>query len=182
VDVGRLIHEERAVLAAAVPAHVTLDVRLAERLPCIEASAEELRQAITALLANAVEAIGGRRGKVRLSAFTREIADGDPAYSRHTGQPLGAGQYVALEVDDDGCGIRPQSLPRLFDPFFTTKFVGRGLGLAAVLGIVRSHRGGVAVDSVPGQGSRFEIIFPAMPPSAPTTQPAELTVASERSS
>jgi two-component system cell cycle sensor histidine kinase/response regulator CckA len=67
-----------------------------------------------------------------------------------------------VAVEDDGCGIAPQVLPRIFDPFFTTKFVGRGLGLASVLGIARSHRGGVAVESTPGHGSRFEIVFPAL--------------------
>jgi signal transduction histidine kinase len=148
------------MLGAAVPAHVVLDIVLQDRPPSVEASPEEIRQALTALLANAVEAIGGRRGRVRLSVSSRQVAEGETVFSRHTGQPLADGAYVSLAVEDDGSGIRPESLSRIFDPFFTTKFVGRGLGLAAVLGIVRSHRGGIAVDSTLGRGSRFEIVLP----------------------
>jgi PAS domain S-box-containing protein len=160
LDVGRLVREERAMLAATVPAHVTLEIAQPDELPCVEASADEVRQALTALLANAVEAIGGRRGKVTLALASRRIEAGEAAYSRHTGQPLAGGEYVCVAVEDDGAGMRPEILPRIFDPFFTTKFVGRGLGLAAVLGIVRSHRGGISVSSAPGKGSRFEIALP----------------------
>ncbi len=162
LDLAALVHDDRALLEAAVPAHVTLQLELAGGVPAIEASAEEVRQAVTALLSNAVEAIGGRRGKVRLRVATRTLLEADGTFARHTGRPLAAGEYASLEVTDDGGGIRPDCLPRIFDPFFTTKFVGRGLGLAAVLGIMRSHRGGVAVESALSRGSRFELVFPAL--------------------
>jgi PAS domain S-box-containing protein len=162
LDLAALVRDDRAVLEAAVPSHVTLQIDLAAGTPVVEASAEEIRQALTALLANAVEAIGGRRGKIRVRVASVSLAEGDPVFSRHTGQPIAAGEYVSLVVADDGGGIRPHNLPRIFDPFFTTKFVGRGLGLAAVLGIVRSLRGGVAVESTPGVGTRLELVFPAL--------------------
>jgi signal transduction histidine kinase len=162
LDLAALVREDRALLEAAVPSQVTLQIDLAAGTPAVEASAEEIRQALTALLANAVEAIGGRRGQVCLRVASVVLAEGDPAFSRHTGRPIAAGEYVSLEVVDDGGGIRPHDLPRIFDPFFTTKFVGRGLGLAAVLGIVRSHRGGVMVESTPGFGTRLELVFPAL--------------------
>jgi signal transduction histidine kinase len=78
-----------------------------------------------------------------------------------------AGQYVVLSVEDEGCGVDPATLPRMFDPFFTTKFPGRGLGLAAVLGIVRAHRGGIVVHSQSGRGTRVEMALPVATQGAP---------------
>jgi PAS domain S-box-containing protein len=160
IDVAAAVGTDQSIYEASVPPHVHVEFDLPERLPLVEGATEEIRQALTALLANATEAIGGRRGSIHVRVRERVLTEGDASDFRYTGDRLPAGRYVALEVEDDGCGIPREALPRVFDPFFTTKFVGRGLGLSAVLGIVRSHRGGVAVESTPGRGSRFELVFP----------------------
>jgi CheY-like chemotaxis protein len=95
----------------------------------------------------------------------REVAASDEGLWRASGTPLAPGRYVSLEVRDDGPGMDAGTIDRIFEPFFTTKFTGRGLGLAAVLGVVRGHRGGLSVDSAPGRGTTFRILF------APTAQP-----------
>jgi len=82
----------------------------------------------------------------------RVVPQGDEALSE--------GVYVYVEVADNGCGMNEETLKKIFDPFFTTKFMGRGLGLAAVLGIVRGHKGGIRVESEAGRGSTFRVFFP----------------------
>jgi CheY-like chemotaxis protein len=109
---------------------------------------------------NASEAIGEESGLITIVTGSREC---DREYLRTIWKidDLEPGSYVFLEVSDNGCGMDQETQARLFDPFFTTKFTGRGLGMAAVLGIVRGHRGGISVLSEPGAGSTFRILFPA---------------------
>jgi CheY-like chemotaxis protein len=118
------------------------------------------------LVINAAEAIDSSHGTVRIatgsgtydtSAFSRSAAGGEPK----------SGHYVFLEVSDDGVGMDTSTIAQLFDPFFTTKFLGRGLGMATVLGIVRGHAGAIDVDSSPGEGTRIRIYFPAAPSEPP---------------
>jgi CheY-like chemotaxis protein len=124
------------------------------------------------LITNAAEAIGDREGTVVVVTGPRTVGPGDAHLWRHTGEPLSPGRYVSLEVRDDGGGMEPATLERVFDPFFTTKFTGRGLGLAAVLGIVRGHKGGLSVESEVGRGTVFRLLFPvstkAQAPARPT--------------
>jgi len=112
------------------------------------------------LITNAAEAIGEGGGVVRVSTGA---VDADRTYLSGTyfDDRLPAGRYVYLEVGDTGCGMSLETQARIFDPFFTTKFTGRGLGLAAVIGIVRAHRGALKVSSQPGVGSTFRLLFPA---------------------
>ncbi len=112
------------------------------------------------LITNAAEAIGEDGGTIKVGTG---VVDASPADLTGTyfDDRLPAGRYVYLEVSDTGCGMTPETQARIFDPFFTTKFTGRGLGLAAVIGIVRAHRGALKVSSVPGLGSTFRLLFPA---------------------
>ena len=86
------------------------------------------------------------------------------------GQEIEPGQFVKLEVSDTGCGMTPETLSKIFDPFFTTKFTGRGLGLAALQGIVRGHQGGIHIFSQPGEGTVFTLYFPAQKEVTPLAE------------
>jgi signal transduction histidine kinase len=125
----------------------------------------QLRQVALALLTNASEALSGRdEGQVVVRTGTDEVAAGDGAERWWPGM-LETGSYGFFEVTDDGPGLDAHVRDRLFEPFVSTKFIGRGLGLAAALGIVRAHQGAIEVSSAPGQGSRFRLWFPlASPP------------------
>jgi two-component system cell cycle sensor histidine kinase/response regulator CckA len=111
------------------------------------------------LLTNASEAIGDQEGQITIRIGTTRAAANDLTGSAGGVAPP-PGDYVFLEVVDTGCGMDDDTAARIFDPFFTTKFTGRGLGLAATLGIVRSHGGGVRIRSTPGAGSIFTVLFP----------------------
>jgi CheY-like chemotaxis protein len=122
--------------------------------------ATQLRQVLMNLVINASDAIGPSEGTVRIRTWS---APGSAElFERAVVAPEEyAGRYVVLEVADTGAGMDEATLARIFDPFFTTKFTGRGLGLAAVLGIVRGHRGAISVASEPGRGTRFRVMIPA---------------------
>jgi two-component system cell cycle sensor histidine kinase/response regulator CckA len=163
-DLNLLVRENVPLLEVALPKSVRLESRLASGLPHVDADVGQLQQVLMNLVINAAEAIGDRGGTVAITTGVREVAWGDAELWRASGQPLSPGRYVALEVCDDGPGMAPETLDRIFEPFFTTKFTGRGLGLAAVLGVVRGHHGALSVDSAPGKGTVFRLLF------APGTQ------------
>jgi len=165
LDPNRLVQDARADWEPATPSRIRLTVALDPVVPPIEADAAQLRQALANLVLNAVEAIGDREGTVRVATGVRDVTADDTGLWRHTTRPLQPGRYVFLEVADDGCGLDGRALTRLFEPFFSTKFTGRGLGLAAVLGIVRGHRGGITVTSEPGRGARFTVFLPTTGPA-----------------
>jgi len=160
LGLNALIEEIADLMRAAFPKTVRLELELAPGLPMIEADPAQLQQVVMNLLINAAEAIGHCAGTITVRTSLRMI-DAASAAGRFVGYPLSPGQYVCLEVQDTGCGMTPEVLARIFDPFFTTKATGRGLGLSALLGIVRSHRGAVHVTSSPGGGTRFDLLFPA---------------------
>jgi two-component system cell cycle sensor histidine kinase/response regulator CckA len=137
-----------------------VELHLAASVPAIEGDAAQLRQVVMSLVVNACEAIGERNGKV---SITVGAAPCDAEYLKGcvATDPLPEGEYVYLEVQDNGEGIPPAAMSRIFDPFFSTRFAGRGLGLPAVLGIVRGHRGGLRVGSEAGEGTTFRLLFPA---------------------
>jgi len=170
LDLNRLIEDARPLLTVSAGKDNTLDHALAPELPAIQADAAQMRQILVNLVSNSAEAIGDKPGRITISTTARHIDAASLAATIHRGQ-LTPGLHVCLEVADNGCGMDDATCAKIFDPFFTTKFTGRGLGLAAVLGIVRGHKGGIAVRSTPGHGSVLSIIFPAhLSPKTPDTQ------------
>ena len=165
-DVNALVRENLPLFEVAVPKSVRLEARLDPEPPLVDADVGQIQQVLMNLVINAAEAIGERGGTVTVATGVREVAGADEALWRASGQPLAPGRYVSLEVRDDGPGMDAETVDRIFEPFFTTKFTGRGLGLAAVLGVVRGHRGALSVESSPGRGTVFRILF------APSAQPA----------
>ena len=172
VDLSAVVTETIHLLQSSIHKNTELKFQLAPSLPSVPADATQVRQVIMNLVLNASEAMGGRTGEVTLITG---LIHADSAYlaSAVAAPDLAAGEYAFLEVTDTGCGMSAATLAKVFDPFFTTKFTGRGLGLAAVLGIVRGHRGALRVQSVPGRGTSFRILLPiaAGPPAAATPTP-----------
>jgi CheY-like chemotaxis protein len=125
-------------------------------VPHIRGDATQIRQVIMNLITNASDALGERTGKITVTLGVLETGPLTPCLA---GTPPD-GESVVLEVTDTGSGMDPETLERIFDPFFSTKFTGRGLGLAAVLGIMRGHQGAIQVLSRPGQGTTFRLLFP----------------------
>jgi signal transduction histidine kinase len=160
VDLSTQIQEIVTLLEAATPKHVQLRLELTRGLPAIECDVTQLQQIVMNLVLNAAEAIEGDRGTVLIATGHQAI---DPSYPADAslGEAPTPGDYVFLEVQDDGKGMDEATQARIFDPFFTTKATGRGLGLAAVLGIVRSHRAVLRVYSEVGRGTTFKVLFPA---------------------
>ena len=159
IDLSARTKEILPLIKAAIPHTVELKLDLAEHLPPIEADAAQIQQLIMNIIINAAESIPeGTPGVVAIT--TRREHAGSQSLPGGTGE-LAPGPYVAFEVSDTGCGMDEETQARIFDPFFTTKFTGRGLGLAAVLGIVRGHGGSIHVSSTLGKGTVFRILLPA---------------------
>ena len=156
-DLNKLVRDACESMRASLPDTIQLNIRPGRDLPPVTVDPRQMRQVIVDLVRNGVEAIReGVAGTVLVRTGTLEVSEG-------TVPAVTAGKYVELEVWDSGCGMNQETQKKIFDPFFTTKFIGRGLGLAAVHGFVRSSGGGVQVDSVPGQGTHFRLLLPAMP-------------------
>jgi PAS domain S-box-containing protein len=168
IALQELVEQMQHLLSASVGKNVVLKYHLAKGVPAIEADASQVRQALMDLVVNAAEAIGERSGIV---SVTVGMAACDDDYLKGClgADNLQPGDYVYVEVADTGRGITAGDGGRIFDPFFSTKFPGRGLGLPAVLGIARGHRGAIRVESEAGKGSSFRLLFPASASS--TTRP-----------
>ena len=160
IDLSAFLAEQVYEMLLPDAPHVRLTLDLAPQLPLVRADGGQLAQLLRSLLHNAVEALGSRPGEVVVRTTVQTLTAKDEGFWRHTGQPLAAGQYVLLEVRDTGCGMDPTTVDQIFEPFYTTKFTGRGLGLAAVLGIVRGHQGGIQVESCLNGGSAFRVALP----------------------
>jgi CheY-like chemotaxis protein len=158
LDISALVGELLGLLRVSISKHAMVEAELETKLPAVLANAAQLRQTVMNLVVNASEAIGERDGKIQVSTSRVRVEPDSPFEG---GSNLPAGDYVQLVVSDTGSGMTPEVQARIFDPFFTTKQAGRGLGLAAVQGIIRRHGGTLRVASTAGQGSRFEILLPS---------------------
>jgi PAS domain S-box-containing protein len=160
VDLSRALGESRALLAAALPRGLRVEWELAEALPAVQVDPRQVQQVLTSLALSAAEAMGEFPGVLRISTSSRDLGSEVARFARYTARPLRPGVHVLLEVADNGAAIEEAALPRVFEPFFAARLHGLGLGLAAVLGVMRRHGGGIAVESGPG-GTSFTLAFPA---------------------
>jgi two-component system, cell cycle sensor histidine kinase and response regulator CckA len=149
LELGELVHEILPLVSRSIPPNVTLKTSLAGGLLCIDGDRSQLQQVVMNLVINAAEACGSSPGHVLVDTSASESG-------------------ILLTVSDNGSGMTPEVKARIFDPFFTTKFTGRGLGLSAVLGILRSHKASMDIETGPGAGTTFRVCFPA---STLTVQP-----------
>ena len=160
-DLSREVREILPLIKPMIDKDVEVQLNLQEKLPCIEADPGQMHQLVMNLIINGAEAIGGRRGRVTVTTATLEFDEILIAQLFSTTE-VAPGRYVCLEVVDSGSGMDEATKAKIFDPFFTTKFTGRGLGLAAVSGIVRGHKAELRVYSSPGEGTTFKVFFPAL--------------------
>jgi two-component system cell cycle sensor histidine kinase/response regulator CckA len=159
LNLEQQVHQIVALIGASIPKGVRIKLDFEPGLPSIDGDAGQLQQLVMNLAINGAEAVGEAGGVVTISTRLREI---DPGYIKDNlaGDSIPPGSYAVLEVHDTGIGMDAATQARIFDPFFTTKFTGRGLGLAAVQGIVRGHKGALTVYSEPGKGTTFKVFLP----------------------
>jgi nitrogen-specific signal transduction histidine kinase/CheY-like chemotaxis protein len=166
LDLNRHVGEISNLLAVSISKRVRLEYDLVPDLPAIEADSAQVQQVVMNLVTNASEAIGDTDGVITIATGLRNI-DLKEAVSTFAGQDVLPGQYVTLRIADTGCGMKPEILARIFDPFFSTKGSGRGLGLSAMLGILRGHQAAIEIQTVPGVGSDFQVHFRASQAEVP---------------
>jgi PAS domain S-box-containing protein len=168
IDLNVLLKENIQMLELSIPKTIKLKIEPGFPPPHIMGDVSQVQQVIMNLIINAGEAMGQNPGSIILRTGRIEIQKETKEYSKYTAAALPAGSYAMVQVRDTGSGISPATLSRIFDPFFTTKFTGRGLGLAAVLGIIKGHKGGLRIESEEGKGTMFEIVFPLVTSSRKT--------------
>ena len=161
VDLSRTVSEMTQMIEVSVSRKASLYYNLQPELPPVEADPAQMRQVVMNLLTNASEALGDASGAITISTGTLEC---DAAYltSPFLDTTPAPGLYAYLEVADSGCGMSDDTQTRIFDPFFSTKFTGRGLGMPAVLGIIRGHNGTLKIHSAPRKGSAVRMLLPAV--------------------
>ena len=159
LDLSALVQETTPLLRLSISKKAILKLDLPENLPPVAADTTQVRQIVMNLVINASEAIGESSGVIQVCTG---VMYANRAYlaGTHLFPDLTAGEYVFLEISDTGSGMTTETVAKIFDPFFTTKFTGRGLGLAAVLGIVRGHKGALKVTTSPGRGTCFRMLLP----------------------
>jgi PAS domain S-box-containing protein len=164
INMNEFVTEMMHLLDVSISKNVLLNYNIDGSLPTFDGDVTQIRQIIINLILNAADSIGEKAGVISLSTG---VIYCDSAYLDDVGKHMGIGNslaegiYIYLEVGDTGAGIDADIIEKIFDPFFTTKFTGRGLGLSAVLGIVRGHNGAVSISSEAGSGTRFRLLFPA---------------------
>jgi signal transduction histidine kinase len=179
LNLNDLVRENADILKTAATTAVSTELHLSTELPFILADEAHIQQVVMNLIINAAESIERQPGVVKV---TTGIKSCDQAFlaSSHLSEKPEPGRFVFLEVSDNGCGMDKETLACLFDPFFTTKFTGRGLGMSAVLGIMRVHNGALLVESEPGSGTTFRALFPVSKSALPATDEEPVTSLSEK--
>jgi two-component system, cell cycle sensor histidine kinase and response regulator CckA len=166
LSVNELVRETLELLEVSITKKAALRVELRPGVPSVYADPTQIRQVVMNLVINASEALGEQSGLIRVRTGVLQ-ADASYFENAHSASGFNPGEYVFVEVSDNGCGMSAETQAKIFDPFFSTKFTGRGLGLAAVLGIVRGHNGALKILSEEGKGSTFKFLLPVatvMPP------------------
>ena len=161
VNLPALVRDAYPLLHSAVSRKIALQLRLDPDMAPVMSDPSQMQQVLMNLVVNAGEAIGDNLGSIVVSTGETAV-DAEFAAQHLSGWAVEPGPHVFLEVRDSGCGMDGETQARIFDPFYSTKFQGRGLGLAAVAGIVRSHKGGIEVMSAPGAGAAIRVLLPAM--------------------
>ena len=170
VNLTELVSQMTRLLEVSLSKKARLECHLDDSLPLIAADAAQLQQVVMNFITNASDALADEPGTISVSTSLAVIgASGLP--NQRAGEPLAPGNYVCLEVRDTGCGMSEESRSRLLEPFYTTKVAGRGLGLAAIAGIVRGHHAGLDLTSLPGSGSTFRVFFPVPERPLPLLRP-----------
>jgi len=167
LSLSDLLPEMTGLVQPSISKKIALHLELDPDLPPIQADRGQMQQVFMNLVLNAAEAIGSDAGMISVKTGVQDVVSGAKPETE-----LSPGRYVLLEVRDTGCGMDDATRARIFDPFFSTKFQGRGLGLAAVAGIVRGHSGAISASSVPGKGACFTVLFPAAEGAAAVAQVA----------
>ena len=167
LDLSEVCRNNLPMLRDAVQKNITLETNFMETGPVIHASPNQMRQILNHLVINAAEAIGDRKGRVRISIRSFPASDIPPGYVAPVAWKPDAESYACLEVTDTGCGISDQDMENLFDPFFSTKFTGRGIGLTVVIGVVKALDGAVSVKTRKDYGSTFRILLPIVKGKVP---------------
>ncbi|MCB2192940.1 MAG: response regulator [Deltaproteobacteria bacterium] len=159
INLSSLVTELSSLLNTVISKQAQVRLNLDENLPSVQVDVTQMRQVIMNLITNASDALQERNGTITICTGTTMV-DRDYLASTHLEEDLPTGTYVYLEVSDTGVGMDLETQEKIFDPFFTTKFTGRGLGLAAVQGIIRSHNGTIKVYSEPGKGTAIKVLLP----------------------
>ena len=180
IELGILVKDVAGLLAPTIPKRISIRLKLDDELPLIEGDRFQIQQVLINLVTNAAEAYGiDEEGEIEVAIGSMDCSS---SYLAHTvpdvlvgyEEPLPPSLYVFLDVEDKGHGMNEETCHKVFEPFFTTKFLGRGLGMSAVLGIVRGHRGAIRIDSAPGQGTTVRVLFPTTPrPATDETETAD---------
>jgi len=173
IDLSELVQEMGRMLEVSITKKAVLNYHLPAGLPPVQVDVTQIRQVMMNLMTNASDAIGDRSGYISISTGMTTVEPGEERVS-FSGDKLETGPYLTLEVADTGCGMDEETLAKIFDPFFTTKFTGRGLGMAALQGIIRGHKGDIVITSAPGKGTTVNVLLPAVEAElfAPALSPA----------
>ena len=175
IDLREVVRDIGDLLRASIPRTTEFDIDLGAMPAGVEADPSQLRQVVLNLITNAAESIGAGGGCIAMRVETRSF-DAQALEGFLLGETLHPGRFVAFTVSDDGCGMDAETRRRIFEPFFTTKFQGRGLGLAAVLGIVRRCAGGLLIESEPGEGTSITVLLRPVELVRPTLEQPPLEV------